>query len=137
MTDDKTIVVPPPDELRRFGIVTGALVAGLFGLLLPWLFGFSFPRWPWVLAVVLIGWGLAAPASLRWVYVPWMRFGLLMSKIMNPLVLAIAYYLVMTPVGFLMLLLSRDPMARKLDPAATTYRKASRKRAANHMERPF
>ena len=36
--------------LRKFGLTTGAIVALLFGLFLPWLFDFGLPRWPWMLA---------------------------------------------------------------------------------------
>ena len=39
--------------LRRFALVTGAILAVLFGVLLPWLFGFGFPLWPWIVAGVL------------------------------------------------------------------------------------
>ena len=66
--------------LREFGVVTGAIVAGLFGLFFPWVFDRQFPGefpwWPWMFCAVLGGWGLIAPNSLRPVYRGWMRFGL-------------------------------------------------------------
>ena len=64
--------------LRHFALSTGAIVAGLFGLALPWLFGWSIPWWPFVLAAVLSLWGLLAPATLRPVYRGWMSLGLLL-----------------------------------------------------------
>ena len=45
-----THTIPELDRtgLREFGIVTGGIVAVLFGLLFPWLLERSFPLWPWV-----------------------------------------------------------------------------------------
>ncbi|MGW8367644.1 MAG: hypothetical protein ACWGPN_03060 [Gammaproteobacteria bacterium] len=35
-------------ELREFGLVTGAMVAGLFGIFFPWLLEYPWPVWPWI-----------------------------------------------------------------------------------------
>ena len=40
--------------LRKFGITTGAMVVALFGLLFPWLLEVDYPRWPWVLLLVVV-----------------------------------------------------------------------------------
>ncbi len=61
--------------LREFGLTTGAIIAALFGALFPWLLERAFPLWPWIILLVLGGWALVAPASLRPVYRLWMRFG--------------------------------------------------------------
>ena len=37
---------PDKKELRNFGLITGALTPVFFGLLLPWIFGHAFPKWP-------------------------------------------------------------------------------------------
>lgn len=123
--------------LRRFAFVTGGIVAVLFGLGFPWLLEAGIPVWPWVLAGLLAAWGVLAPASLRPVYRGWMRFGLFMHRIVSPLVLAIVFFAVITPFGIVMRLLGRDPLSRKLNPAAPSYRVASRKSSRNSMERPF
>ena len=61
------VTIPELDKagLRKFGFTTGAIVAVLFGLVLPYLFDLAWPRWPWVIAVVLFAWGAIAPATLR------------------------------------------------------------------------
>ena len=58
---------PSVKELREFGIVTGALFALVFGLLLPWLFELALPTWPWIVLAILATWGIVAPATLRFV----------------------------------------------------------------------
>ena len=49
-----TAPIPELDHagLRRFGLTTGALIAGIFGLLLPWLFDARYPAWPWLAAAL-------------------------------------------------------------------------------------
>jgi len=36
---------------RKFGVTTGAIIIGLFGLVIPWLFNLNYPTWPWILGV--------------------------------------------------------------------------------------
>lgn len=121
--------------LRRFALTTAAIVAALFGLLFPWLGGHGWPVWPWVLAVVLALWGLVRPTSLRPVYHGWMRFGRLASRVMTPLVLGLVFFLLFLPIGLVMRLAGHDPMRRKLDPEAETYRVPSRSPAS--IEKPY
>jgi len=123
--------------LRSFGLTTGTIVAGLFGLVLPWLLGHTLPLWPWVLCGVLVMWACLAPVSLRPVYRVWMRFGLLISRITTPIILSIVFFLVITPVAFIRGLLGKDSMSRRLDEKMTTYRVKSRKASAENLERPF
>ena len=123
--------------LRQFALSTGAIVAVLFGLFFPWLLDVNYPIWPWILAGVLAAWGLAAPASLRPVYRGWMRFGLLLNRIMTPLILGILFFLIITPTSALMRLLGRDIMGRSFDEKAESYRVPSIKRPKSHIERPF
>lgn len=127
-----------PPGLRSFGLTTGALLIALFGLLLPWLFGAATkPLWPWLIGGALVVWALAAPASLAPVYRVWMRVGLLMGAIMNPVVLGLVFVLVMLPVGAIMRLVGKDPLSRRLVPGLDSYRQPSRRRDGKSMERPF
>jgi len=123
--------------LRQFALSTGGILAVLFGLFFPWLLNAGFPTWPWIVAGVLAGWGLAAPSSLRPVYIGWMRFGLLLNRIVTPVVLGILFFFLITPISALMRLLRRDALARSLDENAKSYRVPSTKRPKTHMERPF
>ncbi len=123
--------------LRDFGLVTGGIIALLFGLFLPWLLESGFPIWPWVVAGVLAVWGVIAPMSLQPTYRLWMKLGLLLSRVTTPIILGIVFYLLIWPMGLVMRIFGRDPMARRLDGTAKTYRVISHKAPKENMERPF
>jgi hypothetical protein len=123
--------------LREFGLVTGGIVAGLFGLVFPWLLERSVPFWPWVVCGVLVAWALGAPSSLKYPYRLWMRFGLVMGAVMSRLVLGVLFYVVITPLGLIIRAFGHDAMGRKTSPDVETYRKPTEPRESKHMERPF
>ncbi len=132
-------IIPELDRkgLREFGLVTGGIIAGLFGLFFPWLLSRPYPYGPWIIAAVLVGWGLAAPMTLRALYRAWMRLALVLSRITTPIIMAVVYFLVITPVAFIMRIVGHDPMARRFDKNAKSYRIRSEKPSKDQMERPF
>jgi hypothetical protein len=137
MVDSHAIPELDAHGLRQFALVTSGIVAVLFGLALPLLFGFRSPLWPWLLCGVLVLWGWLAPASLRPVYVGWMRFGLFMNRIVTPVVLGFVFFCVITPVALFMKMIRRDPMARSLDENTDSYRVRSTRSPREKMERPY
>lgn len=131
--------IPELDKkgLRDFALVTGAIVAGLFGLFFPWVFGFGIPKWPFIVFGVLAAWGLIAPLTLRPVYNLWMRFGMAIGWVMNRVVLTIVFIGVFLPVRVIFMIFGNDPMHRKLDAQEKTYRIKSKQRSGDHMTKPF
>jgi hypothetical protein len=123
--------------LRSFGLTFGAIIAVLFGLLLPWLFSYSFPWWPWLIGTVFTVWALAAPKSLRPVYVLWMKIGLVINAVVTRIILGTVFYLIVLPTGFILRLRGGDPMRRELDKDMTTYRVQSHRSPPEQMQRPF
>ncbi len=130
--------IPELDKagLRRFGLTTGAIIAGLFGLFFPWLLERAIPTWPWLLAAILIAWGLIAPSSLNPVYRAWMRFGLLLNKVMSPLIMSLVFFLAVTPMGLLRRMFGHS-FPKHRDDKATSYRIMSKKSNPEDLERPF
>jgi hypothetical protein len=123
--------------LRDFALTMAAIVAVLFGLVLPWVLNVGWPMWPWIFAAVFAFWGFTHPASLSTVYRLWMKFGLVLNRITTPLVLAMVFFLVFTPIALFMRIIGRNTMARRAVKSATTYRKASRARGKESMEKPY
>lgn len=124
--------------LRKFAFTTAIVLILLFAFLLPWIFGFSFPLWPWIGGSILAAWGLVAPNTLNPVYKLWMKFGLIMSRITTPVILGVVYFLVLSPIAFVMRMFGRDPLSIKLDNEADSYRVESAKPDyKRQMEKPF
>ena len=123
--------------LREFGLVTGAIVAGLFGLFFPWLLDTGYPLWPWLIFLALGGWALLAPGSLGPVYRTWMRFGLLIGKVTTPIIMGVVFYAVLVPTGLVRRLLGRDSLNRRFEPDVESYRIQSNKTEPQSLEKPF
>ena len=98
--------------LRQFALVFSAIVAGLFGIVMPLLFG-HWSAVPWIVAVGVTLWGLLAPSTVRPFYRIWMRLGMIMNAITTPVILGVVYYAVVLPYGVVLRLLGKDPMTRR------------------------
>lgn len=124
-------------ELRNFGLLCGSLIGLLFGALLPWIWDYAYPVWPWVIGAILALWGLAAPASLAPVYRGWMKFGSAIGWVNTRLILGAVFYVLITPMGLVMRLFGRDAMLRRFDRRALSYRVQDGAHERNDMEAPY
>jgi hypothetical protein len=105
---------------RSFGFVFAAFFA-IVGLL-PILRHRGGPRW-WACVLAL---GFAAVATI---YPPllsvpnrlWLRLGLLLNRIVSPIVMGLIFYCVFTPVGMLLRLRRRDHLRLRHDADAQSY----------------
>jgi len=123
--------------LREFGLTTGAIVVVIFGLFFPWMLELDWPVWPWFIAAPLWSLALIYPLWLRWIYRAWMRFGLLASRVMTPLVLGIVFFAMISPMAVVRRLMGKDSMQRALDPKQNSYRVQSIKSPKEKLEKPF
>ncbi len=132
-------VIPEIDRagLRQFGLIMAGMLPLIFGLFLPWQFDGTWPVWPWVAGAVFLVWGLAAPDSLRPVYRGWMRFGHFMGRIVTPIILTATFVIAIFPTGLIMKLIRRDPMHRRFEPDAESYRVPSHATGRERLEKPF
>ena len=104
---------------RSFGFVIGTfLVLVAFG---PIVRGHAVRLWPLAPAAVLVLVALARPVMLRPLNRLWTRFGLLLSRVMNPVVLGLMFFVVVTPLGWLMRLAGKDSLKLRRDPEARSY----------------
>ncbi|MDM8559739.1 SxtJ family membrane protein [Candidatus Parabeggiatoa sp. HSG14] len=130
------IEIPDKKGLQEFALITGGLFVGLFGLLFPWLFGFAFPLWPWIIAGVLCSLALLIPNSLKWIYQGWMFIAMGLGWINTRLLLAIVFYLMIVPIGLVMRLFGKSPIKDKL-PQSESYRNFKKTLLPEQMEHPF
>ena len=132
-------IIPELDRkgLRSFGLTTGAVFVVVFGVFFPWILEKNWPLWPWVVAAPLWVLALIHPPSLRLIYIGWMHFGLLASRVMTPLILGIVFFLVISPMALVRRRLGRDPLQRALDPNNESYRVQSTTSPREKLEKPF
>lgn len=123
-------------ELRNFGFVMAAAFAVLASILL-WR---DRAAWPYlyVIAGFFLVAGIVFPrilAPIEWI---WMKFAGIMGVIMTHVVLSVAYYLIVTPIGIIMKLAGRDPLHRKFDKKAISYwLPVDPKGPSSRPEKPF
>ena len=67
------------------------------------------------LSIIFLFFALFFPNYLFLLNKGWMLFGLLLSKIINPLILGIIYFGLFTPIGFLKKIISNDELNLKLE----------------------
>ena len=123
--------------LRKFGITTGIIAGILFGIILPYLFAYAWPLWPWIIAGTLILWGLILPGTLRPIYNVWMIIGSILGWINTRIILGILFFFIFLPTAIVLKLLRKDAMTRKIHLPVNSYRVKSHSRNHNHFERPY
>lgn len=96
-----------PSE-RSFGLVFTAVFA-ILGLL-PWLRGRGAAWWLIAVAGLFAGVTLGAPRLLAPLNRLWFRLGLLLSRVVNPLVVGILFFLVVLPTALFRRMMRRDPL---------------------------
>jgi hypothetical protein len=104
---------------RSFGLVMAAVLA-LVTSLNAWHAG---RLWPWTggLAVLLLAAGLLRPSVLHPLNLIWLKFGLLLHRVVNPAVMALLFYGTVLPTGLIMRMMGKDLLRLKRQPAADSY----------------
>ena len=126
----------PPKQLRSFGLLVGTIFA-VIGLWPAIWRSQEFRLWALILAGLLIIPALAFPRSLRRVYQAWMAIGTALGWINTRIILSVVFYGLMVPMGLLMRLRGKDPMRRRWQPDAETYRVVRQPRPGSHMTHQF
>ena len=104
---------------RAFGIVFTVV----FMVVALWpLTGGGAPRvWALIVAAAFLAMSLIRPGLLHPLNRIWFRFGMLLHRVVNPLILGLIFYLSVTPVALIMRVLGKDPLRLKFDRGAQSY----------------
>jgi hypothetical protein len=97
-----------------------AAALALMSLLNWWHNGYSW-RWTAGIAVFFLATGLLCPAALRPLNRLWLKFGLLLHKVVNPIVMALVFFGTVLPTGLIMRALGKDLLRLKWQPDANSY----------------
>lgn len=108
-------------SLRSFAYVMAAASAILGALI--FFFGSVRERAYWLMAAALLFliFQSVMPTLLKPLYIVWMLLSLLLGWIMSRLLLSLAFFLVITPIGLIMRLLGKDLLNLKLDRQTDSY----------------
>jgi hypothetical protein len=79
--------------------------------------------WAWFggIAVIFFIAGWLWPMALRPVNRIWFKFGLLLHEVINPIVMALIFYVVVWPTGLVMRAMGKDPLRLELEPERDSY----------------
>jgi hypothetical protein len=104
---------------RAFGLTLAAVFAviGVVRLVL----SHSYAGWWLGAAAVMLAFALAWPAALAPLNRLWLRLGLVLYKVVNPLVMGLVFFTTVVPIGLLMRALGKDPLRLRREPAAGSY----------------
>jgi len=104
---------------RMFGIVF-AVVFALIGLW-PILSGDGMRLWSLAVGAAFLLVAFVRPALLGPLNRLWTRFGMLLHRVTNPLIMGLVFYLAVTPTALILRLAGKDPLRRRIEPNAKTY----------------
>ena len=104
---------------RNFGLVFFFvfLIVGLW----PLLNGGPFRIWSIVIAIIFLIFGLMNSKLLTPLNKLWFKFGLFLGTIVSPFVMGIIFFLVITPIGFVMKIIGKDLLNIKHDNKKKSY----------------
>lgn len=104
---------------RSFGGVFTVVFAaiGLF----PLIRGGEVRMWALVIAGVFFITALLMPALLGPLNRLWFKFGMLLHRVVSPLVMGMLFYVVVTPIGLLMRLFGKRPLNLEFETAENSY----------------
>ena len=113
---DKTVPLP---SNRSFGWTFSGifLAVGVYGL---WRGG-AVLSWLLLAAVLMAAVTVSRETWLTPLNRAWMSLGLLLGRVVNPLVLGVIFFGIFTPVGLVMRMWGRDAMARRFEPDLKSY----------------
>ena len=98
---------------RSFGIVF--FIVFFLISLYPLLYGESIRVWFLAISLIFLILGLVNSKILSPLNKVWFKFGIILGKIISPVIMGIIFFFVVTPIGLLMRLLGKDVLNLKYD----------------------
>ena len=77
--------------------------------------------WSLIISFLFLFFGLLNSKILTPLNKLWFRFGLFLGKIISPIIMAVIFFLVVTPIGLLMRLFGKDVLNLKLNKKKSSY----------------
>ncbi len=91
---------------RSFGIIF--FIVFILVALYPLIYSGEIRIWSIVLSLIFLTLGLLNSIILTPLNKIWFKFGIILGKIISPIIMGVIFFLVVTPIGLLMRLLGKD-----------------------------
>jgi hypothetical protein len=104
---------------RAFGITIAAVCALIGGARL--VFGQHYGGWWLGAAALMLALALLWPAALAPLNWLWQRLGLLLYRVVNPVVMALVFFTTVVPIGLVMRACGKDPLRLRWEREAASY----------------
>lgn len=104
---------------RAFGLTIGGVCVFIGTIRLA--LGHNHPFWWMGAGLVLLAFGLVWPAVLAPFNRLWLRLGLLLYRVVNPIMMALLFVTTIVPIGLLLRAFGKDPLRLRRDPDAASY----------------
>ncbi len=112
---------PKPSSDRAFGFVMAGACA-VFGAISWWNTpSGSLYLWLWGIGGTFLLLALVWQQPLKPLNRIWLKFGELLHNLVSPMVMAVMFYLVITPIGIMMRMFGNDLLSLKAQPQADSY----------------
>ena len=98
---------------RSFGIVI--FIVFLLVALYPLLNNENPRIWSLILSVIFLFLGIINSKILNPLNILWFKFGILLGKIVSPIIMGIIFFIVVTPIGFVMRIIGKDLLNLKFN----------------------
>jgi large-conductance mechanosensitive channel len=125
---------------RAFGCTVGAILL-VIGVAKALVAGIVTPVALLIVApgIALLALGIVAPSCLAPLNRLWLKLGLAIAKVVNPIVLAVLFFLVLTPMALVMRLIGKRPLELAPDRTVPSYwmLRERLERDASSMRRQF
>ena len=123
---------------REFGLIVGGILVLLSGW---WLYRGKFIDAAYIMLAIgslLIVFGLLLPRALVYPNRAWMLFAEGLSYVTTRVILAVVFFLVITPIGVIKRLMGWDPLSRRAAPGESYWKPYSeRQRDTRHYEKMY
>lgn len=108
-------------QLRQFGLLVGSVL-----ILIGWWWWYrgSYETGRvvfWVIGGLLVASGLIVPAALKPIHAVWMKLAHALAWINTRIIISLVFFLIITPIGFLMRLMRRDILGEKFNSESRSY----------------
>tara|TARA_Y100000817_G_scaffold308395_1_gene296086 strand:+ start:972 stop:1355 length:384 start_codon:yes stop_codon:yes gene_type:complete len=102
-----------PGTNKGFGIVF--FIVFFLISIYPLIYGKKLIIWSLIISFVFLVLALFKPGLLAPLNKLWFRFGILLGKVISPLLMGIIFFFMVTPIGFLMKILKKDLLNLKFN----------------------